>query len=408
MAPSRRETSSPSPSSGSLATEGHGGARVLLPVFLVSAAALAYEIFLIRLLSFRFWPHFVPLIVSQAMLGFGAAGVALHALRRIIQEAPRSAFAWLVLLAAPLFDLAFRASEAVSFDPFLLLWEPSAWAAFGLFFVLLAIPFFLAGGAIAVPFTWQFAQPGPIYAASFAGSAAGAVLALPVFSLVPTESLPRVPLALGLAAATFLLGDPARRLRGGRAAIWLASLALLVLPRPDLRLSPYKDLAVTRRLPDARVIASRSGPSGDFRALFAPGIHSAPGLSFRFTGDIPPQAVVFLDGEAQGIVPRDGGKNPPAYLDGFPSVLAYRLLKRPAALQFGLRGFEGILTAARNGAASVIVVEPAEEFAEMVRSDLSGFSGGWPASMPGEILAEGSRNFLARTTDRFDPIVIPA
>src|SRR5512134_4138223 len=136
MARSLRETSSPSPSSGSLATEGHGSARVLLPVFLLSAAALAYEIFLIRLLSFRFWPHFVPLIVSQAMLGFGAAGVALHLFRRRIEPAPGAAFAWLVLLAAPSFDFAFRASQVISFDPFLLLWEPSAWIAFGGFFVL--------------------------------------------------------------------------------------------------------------------------------------------------------------------------------------------------------------------------------------------------------------------------------
>ena len=84
MARSPRETSSPSPSSGSLATDRPGRGVVLPVVFLLSAAALADEIFLIRLLSFRFWPHFVPLIVSQAMLGFGAAGLAMHLLRRRI------------------------------------------------------------------------------------------------------------------------------------------------------------------------------------------------------------------------------------------------------------------------------------------------------------------------------------
>jgi hypothetical protein len=390
-----------------LATDEPRRSGVLPAVFLLSAAALADEIFLIRLLSFRFWPHFVPLIVSQAMLGFGAAGVALHLLRRRIGKAPRSAFAWMILLAAPSFDLAFRASQAVSFDPFLLLWEPSAWIAFGLFFVLLAVPFFLAGGAIAVPFAYRFGKPGPVYAAAFAGSAAGAFLALPVFSLVRTESLLRVPLGLGLAAAIFVLGVPAGRLYRGRLAACGVSLLLLFLPPPELRLSPYKDLAAAGRLPEARMLASRFGPSGDYRAIFAPGIHAAPGLSFRFTGDIPPQAALFLDGEAHGVVPKNGGKEPPDYLDYLPSVLAYRMATRPAVLQFGLRGTEGILTAARNGAASVTVVEPSKEFVEMVRSDLSGFSGGLPASVPMEILPSGARNFLARRGGRFDLIEVP-
>lgn len=407
MAPSPRETSSPSLSSGSLATDRPGGSGVLPAVFLLSAAALADEIFLIRLLSFRFWPHFVPLIVSQAMLGFGAAGVALHLFRRHIESAPRSSFAWLALLAAPSFDLAFRASQAVSFDPFLLLWETSAWMAFGLFFVLLAVPFFLAGSAIAVPFVCRFGKPGPVYAAAFAGSAAGAVLALPVFSLVRTESLLRVPLGLGLAAAIFVLRAPAGRIYRGRLAACGASLLLLFLPPPELRLSLYKDLAAAGRMPGARTLASRFGPSGDYRTLFAPGIHSAPGLSFRFTGEIPPQAVLFFDGETRGVVPMDGGKGPPAYLDDFPPVLAYRMATRPEVLQFGLRGTEGILTAARNGAASVTVVEPAGEFVEMVRTDLSGFSGGLPASLPAEIRTEGARNFLARKGDRFDLIEVP-
>ena len=117
--------------------------RVVLAVFFLSAATLANEIVLIRLLSFRFWPHFVPLIVSQAMLGFGGAGVALQIVRRRVERSPGRLFAWMVLLAAPAFDLAFRASQFVSFDPFLLLWDPVAWPRFGVFLFLLAVPFFL-------------------------------------------------------------------------------------------------------------------------------------------------------------------------------------------------------------------------------------------------------------------------
>ncbi|HSQ15289.1 MAG TPA: hypothetical protein VLQ94_03170, partial [Candidatus Binatia bacterium] len=310
----------------------------------------------------------------------------------------------MVLLAVPAFDLAFRASQFIPFDPFLLLWDPVAWPRFGLFFFLLAVPFFLSGCATAIPFAFLGSRPGPVYAASFAGSATGALVALPFLMLVPTSGLLRLPLALGAVACAFVLSGNGGGWRKGRAAMLCAVLVLLVLPPAELKLSPYKDLAAVRNLPEAREIASRSGISGDYRAVFAPGIHNAPGLSVRFAGEIPPQATLFADGEQRGTVPKDAGRTPLAYLGYFPTVLPYRLIKDPRVLQLGLRGTEGVWTAAANGASSVTIVEPARELVRLVRDDLSGFSGGWPGTLPVEIREEGARNFLARDKRTFDVI----
>jgi len=392
--------------SGDPVSEVAKASRVVPAVFFLSAATLANEIVLIRLLSFQFWPHFVPLIVSQAMLGFGGAGVALRIVRRRAERSPGCLFAWMVLLAAPAFDLAFRASQFVPFDPFLLLLDPLAWPRFGVVFFLLAVPFFLSGCATAIPFAFLGLRPGPVYAASFVGSAAGALVALPFLMLVPTGWLLRLPLALGAVACAFVLSDKGGELRKGRVAALCAVLLLLVIPPADLRLSPYKDLAAVRKLPEAREIASRSGISGDYRAVFAPGVHSAPGLSVRFAGEIPPQVTLFVDGEQRGIVPKDGGKTPPAYLGYLPAVLPYRLFEHPRVLQVGLRGTEGVLTAAAHGASSVTIVEPARELVRLVREDLSGFSGGWPGSLPVEIREEGARTFLARDRRVFDVIEV--
>jgi hypothetical protein len=386
-----------------LATDaGHG--RVVPAVFLLSAAAMANEIFLIRLLSLRFWPHVVPLIISQAMLGIGASGVALHLLRPRIAETPERIFAWTVLLAASSFDLAFRASQHVPFDPFLLLWNPSSWPSFALFFLLLAVPFFLAGTAVGVPLSFRLGKVGAVYAASFLGSAAGAVLALPVFSFVSTESLLRFPLGMGIFASAFVLSYPGGRRSSGRALCMGLSALLLFFPPAPVSLSPYKDLAVVRKLPQANTLSVRSGITGDFRALFSPGIHNAPGLSYLFEGEIPPQAAIFADGELRGTVPRAGGIHPPAYLGYLPAALPYRLTKRPSVLQFALRGTEGILMAAGNGASRVTVVEPATEYVRMVGQDLAAFSGGPPSSLRLEIREEGGRNFLAREGPKYDII----
>lgn len=378
----------------------------LAAIFLLSAAAIAEEIFLIRLLSFRFWPHLVPLIVSQAMLGFGASGVAIQLLRSRIAGNPETAFAWLVALAAPSFDLFYRISLLVPFDPFLLLWQVSAWPSFALYFLLLSVPFFLAGGAVGVPLSFGIGRIGPVYASSFAGTAAGAIVALPAFHLLPTESLLRVPTVLGIAAAASLLLFREGAFRLSRAACLAAASILALLPPAPLRPSPYKDIASALKLPGSRVIAARYGPSADYRAIHAPGLHVAPGLAMAFEGEIPPQAVVFADGEACGVVPKTVGGVPPAYLRYFPAALPYVLASRPAVLQLGLKGTEGILSAAANGASSVTVVEPSEDYVRLVSGDARPFSGGWPDDFRVELRAEGIRNFLSRPGRRFDIVEI--
>ena len=52
-----------------------------LAVALISAAGIAYQIVLMRILSIAQWHHFAYMVISVAMLGFGAS-VALLALFR--------------------------------------------------------------------------------------------------------------------------------------------------------------------------------------------------------------------------------------------------------------------------------------------------------------------------------------
>ena len=46
----------------------------LAAIALLSAAALGYEILLMRLFSIILWHHFAYMMISVAMLGYGAAG----------------------------------------------------------------------------------------------------------------------------------------------------------------------------------------------------------------------------------------------------------------------------------------------------------------------------------------------
>ena len=47
--------------------------RISTGVFLVSAAAIGYELLLMRVLSIIQWHHFAYMIISLALLGYGAS-----------------------------------------------------------------------------------------------------------------------------------------------------------------------------------------------------------------------------------------------------------------------------------------------------------------------------------------------
>ncbi|WP_150744739.1 hypothetical protein, partial [Pseudomonas fluorescens] len=59
----------------------------LLALALLSASALGYEVLLLRLLSIIQWHHFAYMMISVALLGYGAAGTAVALARPVL--APR-------------------------------------------------------------------------------------------------------------------------------------------------------------------------------------------------------------------------------------------------------------------------------------------------------------------------------
>ena len=64
-----------------VSTDNTGG---FLLIFIISAAVLAFEISLMRVLLVSGWHHFAFLVISIALLGFGASGSFLYLFRRSI------------------------------------------------------------------------------------------------------------------------------------------------------------------------------------------------------------------------------------------------------------------------------------------------------------------------------------
>jgi len=103
----------PSSDSGQVQTRHFAG------LFLLSLATLLLELALTRVLSVSLWYHFGFLVISTALLGFGASGVmlALWTGLRERQDLDRT-LAFCALAFAVCVVLSFRLMQWIPFDPF--------------------------------------------------------------------------------------------------------------------------------------------------------------------------------------------------------------------------------------------------------------------------------------------------
>lgn len=379
----------------------------LAAVALLSGAALAYEVLLLRLFAIIQWHHFAYLAISVALLGIGAAGTFVTLARRFLLAHYPASFG----LAAAGFALAtigaFAAAARIPFNALELAWDPAQFLGLAAIYLLLFIPFFFAATALCIAYA-RFGNDIPrLYGADILGAGLGSLALLgALFAWHPADAL-RGILGIGLAAAALSAWPAARR----RAMAMLVAAAVVpcLLPAAllDAPASDYKDLRQALRLQDAHVVAERTSPLGVVTAVASPAapLRYAPGLSLAATSGPPPQLALFVDGQAAGAVTHfDGRIEPLAYLRDTTSALPYRLLQRPRVLVLGSGAGGEVLQALAHGAGRVDAVELDRQIVAMVEEDLGTFSGR-PYSAPGVHLhVAEARGFVAASRERYDLI----
>lgn len=274
---------------------------LLVGTGLLAASTLAYEVTLTRLLAVAQFHHLAFMVISLAMLGFGASGTLLAVWPRLGLWRPRATMAWLALAAGVLMPASFALTNLLPFDAYTV-WEPRQIATLALHYLALATPFVCCGGALNLLFRRYPRAVGPIYGANMIGSAIGCLLALAAPALVGGEG---VLLVCSLTCAAAAIWYTPRGLGLGRwqrvGAALLAALALGGLWRLpealEVRLSPYKGLSYALQAPDSRVVASRWNAAVRLDLVSSSGLHALPGLSYRASVTSPPQLGLYRDGD---------------------------------------------------------------------------------------------------------------
>ena len=379
----------------------------LVFIGIVSAAVLAYELQLTRILSVHYWSYYASMIVSLAMLGFAASGTALFLLaRRKRGAAPL--LPGMTLCFAVALPVCPPIAEAIPSLPLVVLWDPQQLLLFAADYLVLSLPFFFGGFLIGHFFTAGGLRPGRVYFANMFGSGLGITAALTLLCRV------RPPVALALIVVPVIAVLLPRLKRQRRRAVFVAAaLAAAVVPavrgpsRPAM--SEYKGMSKLLRMPDAEVEVEAWGPYGYVALADSETIRYAPGLTLAFAGRIPDQKAVFVNGDNMEAVCATGDE--PALRTWFGAMLgglAYRFHDRPRVLAAGAGGGMDVLAGLVQGAARVDALENNADVAALMTGPLAGFSGNLYRRSRVRLFEENARAYLQRATNRYDLVLVPA
>lgn len=345
-------------------------------VFLLSCAALAHEVLLVRLLHIVHDHHFAFMILSLALLGYGAGATGLTLAQRFLLRRPAAVFAaaaffisWSLLLSAAWLS-------RLAFNPLEILWDFRQMGRLASVYLVLSVPFFAAGLAVGLAFRTRPENIHRLYLADLSGAALGTALALGLMHIVdPAWALRLVSAVAALAALVVLQKG---NYRPWALACVLANLALQALvpqgalmPRPN----PYKGLAYARQLPETQMVAQRFGPMGWVAVLESPRVpfRYLSGWSLACAAEAPASPLaLFVDGA--GPIPlfsQDALSKDLSFRECLMSPLPYRLaaldLEPPSGLWGLLVGLHGNLEAVVTRLEGVSFLDVVERNADVAK-----------------------------------------
>ena len=274
----------------------------LISIFILSAAALAYEVLMIRMFSIVHWHHFAFMVISIALLGYGASGSFITVFRQWLLNNYERVFIGNILLFALTSLCCFVAVQYLPFNSLQILWDSSQWQRLLLSYLLLTLPFFFVANAIALTIMFFHQRIALVYGIDLIGAGVGALSVMLLLQVFTPDELLRVLAIAGAAAGLFALHNIHGRHRQLTAMILMLSIIMLVaIPGNwlSLRMSEYKGLSQTLQVKDVTIMSSHSSPSMRLDVVSSPFIpfRNAPGLSLQSRAMVPEQLAVFRDGD---------------------------------------------------------------------------------------------------------------
>ncbi len=380
--------------------------RLHLALALLSAALIAFQLEQMQLLALVQWHHFAYLIISVALLGFGAAGTLISLCRTILLRHMEWLLPVLMFACSIAMAMALPLSRKMTsrFDICLLFVEPGQITLLLLSQCIYLLVFFLGALPIGLVFISFSSRINSLYCANLIGSGLGGLSVVAFMYFLLPQQLPALSALLPWTAGILVLSRPRRLSLLAMGVLTLAILTAVLCHPPQLQPSQYKDISRTLDLPDSKIIAKQPSPYGLVQLVTAPALRYAPGLSLTYEGKVPTiSGAVFTNGDWFGAV----NSGEPSFLHATTAALPYAMGTRDRVLVLQAGTGMDIIQALENGAKEIMAVEPHHK-AATIMDELHSTNKHNPLHHP---LVQRSfltsRTWLALHPERYDLITMP-
>ena len=331
----------------------------LWPLFLVSGAAVAFEIALTRYFAVAKWSEYGYWVISIVMVGFALSGVTVALVRDWAGRHGHTLLAWLPALLVLTAGAGFWATAANPFNPLQLqnpvTFAPQLWNI-ALYYAVLLPFFFLTGFYISLVFVLNEDRVSLVYGYDLTGAGAGAAAVLGLMALLhPFQLVPVLLVALALAAVA-----------GGRWKPALATLAALGVAEAGLQwdnraeFNDFKAIYAPLHVPGARQLAEIRSPRGLYTLLddFTERVDIDISNNAGLLGVPGPPASYGLYRDGARIAALPNGPLEALYAPATLDALPYVLRTKARVLLAGASGGFRIRQALQLGAVHVDALEP--------------------------------------------------
>ncbi|MHB9155354.1 MAG: spermine/spermidine synthase domain-containing protein [Endomicrobiales bacterium] len=375
--------------------------------FLMAFSTLVFEIALTRIFSVTMWYHFSFMVISIAMLGFGASGAFLTIFSKILAGEEKKTAMLLSALFSVMCLLGLFVVQHTAVDLFKLAERPQYLAPLALLCVVLLLPFFVSGLFNAFLITKIPQKVGTLYFANLAGAGAGCFM---VIFLIPWFSNAGAVLFAATAAmlsALVLSLNGARRLKIAL-GVSLAVLLFLTVNASSLfefRIVESKGLSWYLGQ-GMKPLLTRYNAFSQVSVMEAGSAYYAPGISKTMPHTLPGQKMIFIDSDAvTPITNLSGGRKSLDFLHYVPSSIAYEFKKGAQVCIIGTGGGFDILSALHVGdAARVTAVEINPLITGLVSREFGGYAGNLYANPKVVVEHNDGRNFIRHSREKYDVI----
>jgi predicted membrane-bound spermidine synthase len=361
-----------------------------LGIFLISAATLLFEISLTRVFSVLFFHHFVFLVISTALFGFGFSGVFLFFFQKKIRNLKNSLSLGALLFAITIvvcywviLQMPHRFQDISE--------NPRYIARLILNYGILIIPFFFSGCVIGLILSTFTEKSGRLYCADLIGASLGCIS---VLWLVPAIGASGAIAAASLLAASSSLSfwPSSKALKAS--VVLVAAGALYLLPQAETRLP----------LPMSEIFREKHG-----------NFFQAPSRKIEFSAWSPvsrldviataPSKLIYLDGgsNVSFLVPFGGDpENMKPRLNA--RTVPYSIAPRKSACIIGPGGGEDVLNALSFGVPRIVAIEMDPLMVKIVQGKYNELIGRIFQLPPVQLINDEGRSFLRRSKEQFDII----